>query len=244
MKNTDNTKPVALITGSSRGIGKAIALELSDKGYFIAVTGTNVTLLQQVVADIKKRGGAAQLFCYDLLAANDMPEQLVNHVIAELGRLDVLVNNAGFAWTNPFESITIEDYDRVMTLNVKVPMFLTKAALPYLLQSPEKVIINISSVVGHKAYANQTLYATSKHALNGLMSALAKEYRTKGLLIHQVAPGGVATEMIHTARPDLDPSTLIQPEDVAKTVAFLLSLKGTAQVDEIRIRRRDNIPFE
>lgn len=238
------SKPVALITGSSRGIGKAIALELAKQNYQVAVTGTNHEALAEVVAEIASIGGKAHAFAADLTLYPLAPQMLVDEVVEHFGRLDVLVNNAGVAWADSFENLTPDDYDRIMGLNVRVPLFLTQAALPHLLASDEKAIVNISSVVGYKAYANQTLYAASKHALNGLMSALAKEYRTKGLIVHHIAPGGVATEMIKTARPDLDPATLIAPEDVARTVSFLLSLKGTAQIDEIRIRRRDNMPFE
>jgi NAD(P)-dependent dehydrogenase (short-subunit alcohol dehydrogenase family) len=244
MKHTLISQPVALVTGSSRGIGKAIALELAKQNYAVAVTGTNHESLADVVAEIELAGGTAKAFECDLAAYQLSPQMLVDDVVAHFGRLDVLVNNAGLAWADSFENITTDDYERIMGMNVRVPLFLTQAALPFLLASNEKAIVNISSVVGHKAYANQTLYAASKHALNGLMSALAKEYRTKGLIVHNIAPGGVATEMIKTARPDLDPASLIAPEDVARTVSFLLSLKGTAQIDEIRIRRRDNIPFE
>ena len=236
-------KSVALITGSTRGIGKAIALELAKNNYTVVVTGTNQQLIDEVVSQIKADGGEAFGIASNLLDKN-APELLINKVIDQFGKLDVLVNNAGLAWADSFENVTEKDYDKIMGLNVKVPMFLTKAALPYLLQSSEKAIVNISSVVGHKAYARQTLYAASKHALNGMMSALAKEYRAQKLRVYNVAPGGVATEMIQTARPDLDPNTLIQPEEIAKTVLFLFSLKGNAQIDEVRIRRQDNTPFE
>ncbi len=235
-------RSIALITGSSRGIGKAIAFELARTGYTVIITGTKQDVVDAVVVDLEKGGGKGFGISLDLLAA-EAPQKLIEEVINRFGQLDVLVNNAGVAKTDSFEKVTETDFDLVMGLNVKVPMFLTKAALPHLLQSPEKAIVNISSVVGHKAYANQTLYAASKHALNGLMSALAKEYQKNGLRVYNVAPGGVATEMIHTARPDLDASTLIQPEEIAKTVAFLLSLKGNAQIDEVRIRRKDNVPF-
>ncbi len=237
------TNSVALVTGSTRGIGKAIARKLCKEGYTVVITGTKQETVEKTAAGLEIEGGKAVGLAADLLAPGAI-KKLIEEIILQFGRLDVLVNNAGIAQAGPFEKITGDDFDQVMGLNVKAPLFLTQAALPYLLKSPEKAIVNISSVVGHKPYANQTLYASSKHALNGMMSALAKEYRAQGLRVYNIAPGGVATEMIHTARPDLDPDTLIQPEDVAATVVFLLSLKGNAQVDEIRIRRKDNTPFE
>lgn len=236
-------KSIVLITGSTRGIGRAIAIELSKSDYTVVVTGTNEKLLDETVNYINSSDGEAYGIVCNLLKI-EAAQKLIDKVIGEFGQLDVLINNAGFAWADSFENVTEDDYEKIMGLNVKAPMFLTKAALPNLLKSSEKAIVNISSVVGHKAYANQTLYAASKHALNGMMSALAKEYRSQKLRVYNVAPGGVATEMIQTARPDLDAKTLIQPEEIAKTVAFLLSLKGKAQIDEVRIRRQDNMPFE
>jgi NAD(P)-dependent dehydrogenase (short-subunit alcohol dehydrogenase family) len=239
--NTNNL--VALITGSTRGIGKAIAHELCKEGYRVVISGTKQENVNTIVNELIDNEYQASGFAANLLSPGAF-NTLIESINNKYGRLDVLVNNAGIAQADSFENITEDDYELVMGLNVKAPMFLTQAALPYLLKSPEKAIVNISSVVGHKAYANQTLYASSKHALNGMMTALAKEYQKQGLRVYNVAPGGVATEMIHTARPDLDPNSLIQPEEVAKTVAFLLSLKGNAQVDEIKIRRKDNKLFE
>lgn len=234
---------IVLVTGSTRGIGKAIAFKLAKEGYTVIITGTKQEIVDQVVSEIKVQDGKAHGIAINLLE-KDAPQKLIHEVYSEYGQLDVLINNAGIAMANSFKKISEDDFNYVIGLNVKTPMFLTQAALPYLLKSTEKAIVNISSVVGHKAYANQVLYSTSKHALNGMMSALAKEYKTHGLRVYNIAPGGVATEMIHIARPDLDPNTLIQPEEIAKTVAFLLSLKGNAQIDEVRIRRKDNIPFE
>ncbi len=238
-----SVQPVALVTGSTRGIGKAIAHKLVSDGYSVVITGSRAETVANSTTEIESAGGQVFGFAIDLLSPGAV-QKLVDAVINRFGRLDVLVNNAGIAFAGSFEKITSGDFDCVMGLNAKVPMFLTQAALPFLMDSPEKAIVNISSVVGHKAYANQLLYAASKHALNGMMSALAKEYHAKGLRVYNIAPGGVATEMIQTARPDLNPQTLIQPEEIAKTVAFLLSLKGNAQIDEIRIRRKDNMPFE
>lgn len=236
-------KSIALVTGSTRGIGKAIAKKLCNEGYIVIITGTKKETLNKTVAELENSGGDVFGIASDLLVSG-APQKLVDAVLAQYGKLDVLINNAGTAHADSFIKINENDFDYVMGLNVKAPLFLTQAALPSLLKSPEKVIINISSVVGHKAYANQSLYASSKHALNGMMSALAKEYRSDGLRVYNIAPGGVATEMIRTARPDLKPETLIQPEEVADTVAFLLALRGNAQIDEIHIRRRDNTPFE
>jgi NAD(P)-dependent dehydrogenase (short-subunit alcohol dehydrogenase family) len=162
--NTNNL--VALITGSTRGIGKAIAHELCKEGYRVVISGTKQENVNTIVNELIDNEYQASGFAANLLSPSAY-NTLIKNIINKHGKLDVLVNNVGIAQADSFENISEDDYELVMGLNVKAPMFLTQAALPYLLKSPEKAIVNISSVVGHKAYANQTLYASSKHALNG-----------------------------------------------------------------------------
>ena len=236
-------KPVALVTGASRGIGRKIALMLARKGYCLALNATNKKLLNEVKQEIEEAGGTAEIFPVDLLQSNNSPSELIKRVEYEFGQLDLLVNNAGIALSGTLDEITFEDYDRIMGINVKVPLFLSQAACPLLVKADNPAIINISSVVGTKSYKNQSLYAASKHALNGLMKALAKELQEKGIRVHIISPGGVGTEMILKTRPDLDEKQLIAPEEVAKVVDFLIDFNGNGSIDEIHIRRSNNIPF-
>ena len=104
-------------------------------------------------------------------------------------------------------------------------------------------IISISSVVGFKGYPNQSAYTAAKHGVMGLTKSLAVELQTHGIRVSAVLPGGVDTDMVRAARPDLDPSVLLQPEDVAQTVMYLLSLSDRAAIDQIYIRRRGSQPF-
>jgi 3-oxoacyl-[acyl-carrier protein] reductase len=104
-------------------------------------------------------------------------------------------------------------------------------------------IINISSVVGFKGYVNQAAYAATKHGIMGLTKALALEAQPHGIRVSVVLPGGVDTELVRAARPDLDPKDLLQPDDIAQTVLYLLSLSDRAAVDQIYIRRRNSQPF-
>ncbi len=239
----ENNQAVALITGSSRGIGKAIALKLADDGFQIALNGRDEASLKEVQKQIESKGGRAEFFPMDLATVTKAPQSLIEDVIKRFGRLDVLVNNAGLALAGTFKDISLADFDRIMDLNVKVPLFLTQAAIPYLKQNASPTVINISSVVGTKPYKNQSLYSASKHALNGLMKAAAKELQSEGIRVHIVSPGGVGTEMIHYTRPDLDIKSLIQPEEVAQVVSFLVGFKNQGVIDEVRIRRADNEAF-
>ena len=238
------SRPIALVTGASRGIGKAISLMLARKGYCVAINATNGELLKTLKKEIEAEGGNAAIFQRDLLQGNESPQGLIEDIKAAYGRLDLLVNNAGIAQAKPFDQISFNDFDLVMGLNVKVPLFLSQAALPILMQSDNPIIINISSVVGTRPYSNQSLYAASKHALNGLMKALAKEMHDKGIRVHIISPGGVGTEMVMKTRPDLDMEDMIKPGEVAEAVEFLLDFKGRGIIDEISIRRRNNEPFK
>ncbi len=235
-------KSIALITGSSRGIGKAIAKELCSEGYITVINGTNPETVEETVNELNGKGGQAVGLAKDLLTPNAAP-RIINWIIDQFGGIDVLVNNAGIARITPFEEADEQDFDETMGLNVKLPMFLTQAALPYLLESREKAIVNISSMVAHKTYENRVLYTTSKYALTGMMKALSKDYISQGLRIYNISPGSVDTDMLRRECPDMDPGKLIQPEDLARTVKFLLSLTGNAQIDEIILRCKSNPPI-
>ena len=158
--------------------------------------------------------------------------------------LDVLVNNAGMALNCPFEAIQEADFDRIMALNVKAPFVLCQRTLKLLRQSECPTIINIGSVTAHQGYAGQAAYSASKHALLGLTKALAREVSAEGIRVHMISPGGVYTDMIAVARPDLSPEGMIQPEEVAELAAYLIAHRGNAVVDEIRLHRAAKEPFQ
>ncbi len=131
-----------------------------------------------------------------------------------------------------------------MIINAKVPYFLCKYAIPYLKNSEIPTIINISSVVGYKGYVNQSVYTASKHALHGFTKVLAQEVHENGIRVHLISPGGVATDLVNKVRPDLEKTSLIQPSEIAEIIVFLLKFRNNAVIDEIQIRRKDNIPWK
>ena len=157
--------------------------------------------------------------------------------------LDVLVNNAGMALNCPFEQTREADFDAIMALNVKAPFQLCQRTLPLLRRSDCPTIINIGSVTAHEGYVNQAAYAASKHALLGFTKSLAREVSGEGIRVHMISPGGVYTDMIAVARPDLTGEGMIQPEEVAELDADLVSHGGGAVIDEIRLHRKAKEPF-
>jgi 3-oxoacyl-[acyl-carrier protein] reductase len=157
--------------------------------------------------------------------------------------LDILVNNAGIGIFGPLAEMTTEQWDRIMAVNALGPFLLCREAIPHLRQQEQAFIVNISSVVGVKGYANQAAYSASKHAVMGMSKALAKEVHRDGIRVHMICPGGVDTQMVGHARPDLDRSVLMQPEEIADVVVFLVTRQGNAVIDEIHLRRSNSTPW-
>lgn len=232
---------VALVTGASRGIGKAIVLELARLGYDLAIVGRNRASLEKVAEEV---AGVRAVPIEADLAKAESAGAIVEQTIRAFGGIDVLINCAGIPQKGPFMEVTPEQWNAVFAVNARAPFFLCQAALPYLKQSSKPVVINISSVVGFKGYIQQSVYSSSKHALAGFTKVFAKEVQPFGIRVHLISPGGVATEMVTKMRPDIDPSELIQPEEIAEIVRFLLTRKGNGTLDEFYIRRYSGLAFD
>ncbi len=235
--------PVALVTGASRGIGRAIAARLAAEGYDLFLTARTVDALADVAADVRDARRLAELFAADL-SQEAAAASVAAAFAARFSGLNVLVNNAGSAPSGPFEQFTPGEWDRVMRLNAGSPFFLTQALLPLLRQARPGYLINIGSVVSRKGYPEQTLYSASKHALLGWTKALAQEVPTEEVRIHAVLPGGVDTDLVRSVRPDIDTGELISPEEVADVVAPLVSMRGNAMIDQVEIRRSTKGAFQ
>ena len=232
---------VALLTGASRGIGRAIALELADSGFDLALVGRDQVSLAQTASLIQDR--KVCLITADL-SEPASAKYIVDEAVSAFGGLDLLVNCAGVPQKGPFTEVTPEEWDRVFAVNARAPFFICQTALEHLKKSSRPMVINISSVVGFKGYANQSVYSSSKHALAGFTKVFAKEVQPFGIRVHLISPGGVATEMVKKMRPDIDPSELIQPEEIAEIVKFLVTRKGTGTIDQFYIRRYTGLAFD
>lgn len=233
----------ALITGASKGIGKTIALKLASLRYNLIITGRSKQLLKELQEEVEAMGRKCLLIEADMNHENT-PGKLINEAVAHFGQLDVLVNNAGTGHSAPISETTPEIWNKLFTLNARAPFFLCKAAIPYLKKSNHPVIINIGSVVSFKGYTHQSAYAASKHALAGFTKVLAKEVQQDGIRVHLISPGGVNTEMVRKMRPDIDTSQLIQPEEIAELIAFLVTRKGNGTIDHLYLRRQSGLAFD
>ena len=231
----------ALITGAGSGIGRAIALRLAEEGMKLALVGRSADKLVRTAA-LTGRPLDMLVLPVDLTQPRGI-DDIMRILEGHFKGLDVLVNNAGMALNCAFEETTLEAFDQIMAINVRAPFELTRRCLPLLRTSDMATVINIGSVVSHKGYDHQAAYAASKHALLGLTKALAKEVAPEGIRVHMLSPGGVYTDMVKIARPDLSPEGMIAPEEVAEYAAFLLEHRGNAVVDEIQIHRVGKEPF-
>jgi 3-oxoacyl-[acyl-carrier protein] reductase len=232
-----------IITGASKGIGRALTLRFAKAGHRLMMVGRNEDELKKLVDECRVFENECAYTLIDL-ARPEAAGIVISNCIEQFACLDVLINNAGIAYPYSVENTPVEQWDLMMAVNARAPFLLCKKAIPYLKQSQHASIINISSIVGRKGYINQAAYTASKHALTGFTKALAKEVQPMGIRVHLLSPGGVATEMLKKTRPDLSLAGMIQPEEIAEIVEFLVNKRGNSMIDEINVRRIGIQPFD
>ena len=233
---------VAIVTGASRGIGRAISVALGAEGARVVLAGRDRKKLGETAEQVVEAGGTTECVVTELALEKSI-QSLVATTVAEFGRLDILVNNAGITHSAALEATRTEDLDHCWAINARAPFILCREALPLLKQAERGAIVNISSVVGVKGYPLQSAYTASKHALRGMSLALAEELRGTNVRVHVICPGGVDTEMVSRVRPDINKDELIGPEEVAELVVYLVTHQGKGVVDELHIRRATSGPW-
>jgi 3-oxoacyl-[acyl-carrier protein] reductase len=235
-------KRVALVTGASQGIGRSVGIGLAESGARVVLTSRNLKKLERVSREITSHGGEGFPIPADLAVEADILG-LFQSIRDRFGRLDILVNNAGIGLWGKLVDFPLDNFDTIMNVNVRGLYICCQQAMRIMVGQKSGFIINISSVVGFKGYPNQSAYTASKHAVMGITKSLAVEAQEHNICVSAILPGGVDTDFIGEARPDLDRSILIPPEDISRCVLFLLSLSDRAMVDQIYIRRRTGSPF-
>ena len=222
---------VALVTGASRGIGKAIALMLAENGADIAINFAGSTAAAEAVAaEIEKMGRKAILVQGDVSKA-DVCAEIVDKVVSELGHIDILVNNAGITRDTLLLRMKEEDWDAVLNTNLKGVFNCTKAAVKYMAKQRSGSIVNISSVVALMGNAGQANYAAAKAGILGFTRSVAKEMAARGIRVNAVTPGFIKTDMtsvlsekvVAAMEASIPLARLGEPEDIAKAVLFLVS---------------------
>lgn len=228
---------VALVTGGSRGIGRAIALKLAENGADVAINYAGNTAAAEEVKTAIEQMGRKALLVQGSVADTDGVQTIVNTVVKELGRLDILINNAGITRDGLLMRMKEADWDDVMHTNLKGVYNCSKAVLRTMMKQRSGRIVNMASVVGEMGNAGQTNYAAAKAGVIGFTKSLAKEVASRGITVNAIAPGFIATDMTRVLSDDqkaemartIPLGRAGQPEDVANAVLFLVS-EGAAYI--------------
>jgi NAD(P)-dependent dehydrogenase (short-subunit alcohol dehydrogenase family) len=186
---------VAIVTGGTRGIGRAIAEGFVDAGATVVVSSRKAEAVEATVRELGARGGAVLGVPAHMGELDDV-RRIVDATTEAYGRIDIIVNNAATAVTMPLGSLTVEAWDKVYDVNLRGPVFLVEAALPYLLQSPSASVINVISAGAFLASPNVAMYAGAKAALLSFTRSMAADFATRGIRVNALAPGTVDTDMV------------------------------------------------
>jgi 3-oxoacyl-[acyl-carrier protein] reductase len=231
------TKPrvqaVALVTGASRGIGRAIALRLASLGASVAISGRDKAALTATSSEFERSGGRVYAQPADVTRSEDITS-LVANTEAALGPISILVNNAGIGLFGPAHERSEADWDLVMNTNLKSVFLVSRAVVPSMIRGGRGDIINISSLAGRNTFATGGLYCASKWGLQGLSGCMAEDLREYGIRVSVVCPGSVGTEF--SGRGPKDVSKVLTPDDVAHAVAMIVTQGPQSFLSEIHLR--------
>ncbi len=220
---------VAVVTGSTRGIGLAVAHTFADHGASVVITGTSLEMAKSVKTDIEAKGGRAVAVQVDVRDPAQI-RQMVETAVAELGRIDILVNNAGIAIDEPLVEMKLEDWKAVIETNLTGYFLCTQAAAPVMLKQQRGVIVNMSSISGKVGYGGQVNYSAAKAGIVGLTKASAKALAPH-IRVNVLLPGTTRSDMIGDLSPEVLAARIAEtplgriaePEEVANVVLFLAS---------------------
>jgi 3-oxoacyl-[acyl-carrier protein] reductase len=229
MENLKGKK--AIITGGSRGLGKATALAFAKEGIDVAITGRNERKLQETVSEIKALGVNAMYAMFNVGNYEEV-QKGIKDIIANFGSVDILVNNAGIAAFGSLKDMLVEQWSEIIQTNVMGMYFVTKEVLPYLIDKNEGDIFNVSSTAGLTGNANTSAYSASKFAVIGMSESLMKEVRKNNIRVCTLTPSTIASDMsieLGIASKDSEDSVL-QPEDFAELIVAGLKLPRRAML--------------
>lgn len=240
---------VALVTGASSGIGHATARILAQRGAAVALVARRTDRLAELAAEVDGAGGRALTITADV-TDRAQAEQAVARTVEELGRLDTVVNNAGVMLLGPVVDAPVEEWDRMVDLNVKGLLYVAHAALPHLLSAAEDGprgvadLVNISSVAGRVARNGSGVYNATKHAVGAFSEALRQEVTGRHVRVSLVEPGAVSTELASHNRPEIQESIKgrfggierLEAEDIAEAIEFIVTRRRRVAVNELLVR--------
>ena len=220
-----------LITGASRGIGRAIAEKLAGGEVTLLVHGRDRAALRETCESVETKGAKAIPLCYDL-----RDPAAIQSMVDEIGggALDAAIHNAGIASVKPLESITLEEWQNTLAVNVTAPFLLTQKLLPLL--PAGSTIVNVLSVAARTGFPKWSSYCMSKFALEGFSQAVREELRPRGIRVLNIYPAATATEIWNGVEGDWPREKMLRPEEIAEAVAFALSRPAEVAVENITVQ--------
>ncbi len=227
---------VAVVTGSSSGIGKAIAFRFAEEGARVVLGARRQAFLEEVVERIRSQGGEAIAIRTDVVQEAEV-EALISGTVNHYGRLDILVNNAGIGDGRQLADTSTERFDKVLNTNLRGTFFCCRAGFRQMKQRGGGTIINMSSVAGVQAWAGTGTYSASKHGIMALTKSLADEGRAYQIKVSAICPGGVAQELVEASPEEIERSEKISPDDVAEAAVYLATLGRYTVVHQIIVDR-------
>ncbi len=236
---------VVIVTGAGRGIGRAVALRFAAEGAKLVVVARTAKQIDRVAADVRAQGGTGIAIPADIACESDV-EAMIARTDAELGPVDVLINNAGVMILRPVAQTSLEEWQEVIGTNLTGVFLCSRAVLPLMMRRRTGRIINIGSLAGRRGYPDQGVYCASKHGLYGLSKVLAIEGQPYGIRVNVVSPGGALTELskelLATRKPS-EAKEWMTPEEVAEGVYYIATQEGPATTDELVLRRFASEPW-
>ncbi|HEU5397072.1 MAG TPA: SDR family oxidoreductase [Verrucomicrobiae bacterium] len=234
---------VVVITGASSGLGEAVARHLSAAGAVVVLGARRSDRLESLAAELKAKGGKVLARTTDVTRC-DQVKQLVDAAVQEFGRIDVIINNAGLMPQSPLERLKIDEWDRMIDVNIKGVLYGIAAALPHMTRQKSGHIINVSSVAGHKVRPGGTVYSATKHAVRVLSEGLRQEVKPYNIRTTIISPGAVRSELPDSVSdPDTAArlkkfyeETAIPADSFARAVIFAMSQPEDMDVNEILFR--------
>ena len=223
---------VVVVTGAARGIGRAIAIELLESGFFTALCSKNLQTMASLETEISSFAGSFMISSVDISVEEDVG-RFISSVAEKKGKIDVLINNAGVVHTGPVEKTDTEQWDEMMAVNAKGTFLMVKHALPLIPRGGH--IVNIGSNASKKGFPGWAAYCASKFAVLGFTNSLREEVRERGIKVSAVLPGPTKTDVWDSLGGEWDRAKMMSPEITAKTVLSVINQPLEANIDEIDI---------
>jgi short-subunit dehydrogenase len=227
-------KPVAIITGASRGLGRALAREFAKQNYRLALLARNQAELSQLVDELTSTGCDVRSFSVDLSDTQTIAP-LLDQIVSLFQRVDLLINNAGMGCYKPFMEHSADEIETMIALNLVAPMLLTQAVVPVMQRQGYGHIVNIGSDLARKPLANMTPYVASKHGLYGFSQSLLREVKSDGIRVSIINSGIIDSSFADNQEGTQDRKNALQPEHLAKLISQVVHQPEYQLIDEIMV---------